>query len=644
MAGDKFINTYNFISFPLKKEPAYADTDKHTGVIRYHITTKTPLFIPNSSSESAFKESTDVTEHKSYDFFSYTELDAEKKYEGEYHIPVIPGSEIRGVVRNVYETLTDSCMGLLNSEEHPVKRTAEKFSPALLYRDKNGKMILYDAKSVAVGDKAQKDETPQRFKACKNGAYINGKGYLLKWGMGGTKRRYHAFSKETGSRGISLTRDEVERKLFPVISSYLDQPALEKINEDAYKEYKHDLEDFLRGNAGEYFPINYSAPAKGILYLSPATITKEVSNHTIGALAGDFAPCTEDFCPACDLFGHIGKNNEMSSGSRIRFTDLYVSEQKEAKEYYLCDKITIQALGAPKTGNVEFYLKKPEGATFWTYDYHIRNGRLDSTKSAELRGRKYYWHHTNVKILKDEPSKLNRTIRPVKDEVTFEGCLYFERISYKQLKQLIWILNSGREGLGLKLGAAKPLGLGSVSCTVDEVKERIVMLKNGSIEYIIKDPVISVSEIDYKDAEFSPTVKKEFYKMADLKGIPESIEITYPKERDQKYKVLEEGYRWYVKNHSSVSGKKWAGSRADMKILHTLPEISENIEEMGLPYDVKFTSETGYQNTSYNNTSHSRDTSKKNQKKKKEEFHNNPFAGIKITEDGEIHVGKKGKR
>ena len=73
MAGDKFINPYNFISFPLKKEPAYADTDKHTGVIRYHITTKTPLFIPNSSSESAFKESTDVTEHKSYDFFSYTE-------------------------------------------------------------------------------------------------------------------------------------------------------------------------------------------------------------------------------------------------------------------------------------------------------------------------------------------------------------------------------------------------------------------------------------------------------------------------------------------------------------------------------------------------------------------------------------------
>lgn len=42
-------------------------------------------------------------------FFSYTELEAGKTYENEYNIPVIPGSEMRGVVRNVYETLTDSC-------------------------------------------------------------------------------------------------------------------------------------------------------------------------------------------------------------------------------------------------------------------------------------------------------------------------------------------------------------------------------------------------------------------------------------------------------------------------------------------------------------------------------------------------------
>ena len=59
--------------------------------------------------------------------FSYTELDG-KRYEGKenYHVPVIPGSEMRGVVRNVYETLTDSCMGLLNEATYPVKRSPDQ--------------------------------------------------------------------------------------------------------------------------------------------------------------------------------------------------------------------------------------------------------------------------------------------------------------------------------------------------------------------------------------------------------------------------------------------------------------------------------------------------------------------------------------
>lgn len=635
MAGDKFINPYNFIPFPQEKKSAYTDSDKHTGVIKYHITTETPLFIPNSSSESAFRESSQTADHKSYDFFSYTELDSEKTYEGIYHIPVIPGSEIRGVVRNAYETLTDSCMGLLNREEHPVKRTAEKFAPALLCKDKDGKFKLYNARSTAVGDKAEEGKTPQRFKDAKNGTCIDGKGYLLKWGMGVKKRRYHLFSKTNNSFVALLSRDEIERKLFPVIASYLDQPALEKMNEDAYKEYKRDLEEFLRGEGGEYFPVNYSAPAKGILYLSPATITKEISNNSIGKLAGDLAPCTQNFCPACDLFGHIGKNNEMSSGSRIRFTDLYVSEQREAEDYYLCDKITMEALGAPKTGNVEFYLKKPQGATFWTYDYHIKNGRLASTKTAELKGRKYYWHHANVKIQSDEPSKLNRTVRPVKKNVTFEGYLYFERISYRQLRQLIWILNSQKEGLGLKLGAAKPLGLGSISCTVDYVKERTIVLKNGSIEYTVEDSKVLPQEVTYESAGFSESVKNEFFKIANLKAIPETMEITYPKETGQKGQVLKEGYKWYATNHGSVSGKRMVASRADMKIHCALPELSA--EEQGLPYDIK--RELRYQTVAHKNAFNSRNRSKK--ENKKEELNNNPFVGMTLTEDGMLHTEEK---
>ena len=54
-------------------------------------------------------------------------------------------------------------------------------------------------------------------------------GYLLKWGMGVAKLHYHVFAVQKNKPAISelkVSRDIVERKMFPVLESYLDQPAL----------------------------------------------------------------------------------------------------------------------------------------------------------------------------------------------------------------------------------------------------------------------------------------------------------------------------------------------------------------------------------------------------------------------------------
>ena len=40
--------------------------------------------------------------------------------------------------------------------------------------------------------------------------------------------------------------------------------------------------------------------------------------------------------------------------------------------------------------------------------------------------------------------------------------------------------------------------------------------------------------VNYENAEFSTTVKEEFYKIAGLESISEDIEITYPKEMRTK--------------------------------------------------------------------------------------------------------------
>lgn len=607
-----FVNPYNFIKFPKKKAEAYPDEDCHTGVINYTITTKTPLFIPNSSSDCAFGQSDALQDHKSYDFFSYTELDGKKRYENEYHVPVIPGSEIRGVVRNVYETLTDSCMGLLNAEEYPVKRSMENFRPALLYRNRNGRYSLYEARSLRIGEFEHKGKAPKGFENYANGTEIyyrnppknqpgvieeysakRGryplKGYLIKWGMGGTKKRYHLFeAKSYGNvdaevKGILVSKDEIERKLLRVIDYYLDEPAIEPGNKKAYEEYKKDVENFLKEKGEGYFPVNYSKLEKGIYYLAPATFTKEVSDNNIGKLAGAFAPCTEKICPACDLFGYVGKSSELSKGSKIRFTDMYVTEEKEdPKDYYVCDHVTIQALGEPKLGNTEFYLRRPKGASFWNYDYYIQNGKPVMSDGV-LRGRKYYWHHRNVNLKEEiEVTKLNKTIRPVKDNVKFGGQLYYEGISERQLEQLIWILNSGTENLGLKLGGAKPLGYGSVTCKVDEVQERTVGVSDGKVSYQIV--AVPTENITYEKAGLSEPVKKEFYKIAGLNSVPADVEITYPKDKTQKGQTLTEGYRWFVNNHTTWNGRM-VRSRTDVKIVAVLPEILE--EDFSLPYNSK---------------------------------------------------------
>ena len=223
-------------------------------------------------------------------------------------------------------------------------------------------------------------------------------------------------------------------------------------------------------------------------------------------------------------------------------------------------------------------MKRPDGATFWTYDYNVRNGRLN-VEPGELRGRKYYWHSRDGHIIEAEASKLNKTVRPVKAEVAFGGKLYFEGISQKQLNQLIWILNSGSEKLGLKLGSGKPLGLGSVSCNVVQITERKIEVKNGMLEYA---EVPSDINVTYEAAEFSSSVKEEFYKIAGLDSIPENMEITYPKDFTQKNKAIETGFSWFVENHGTVSGKKWASGREDIKIERVLPKITS--KELGMPY------------------------------------------------------------
>lgn len=105
-----FINPYTFVEGEeTKKYEGMTKKGSNTGVFTCRIYPKTPILVLDPFDKEVFRESISTsdsgeeikTEHYSYKFLH---IGDEKNIK-----PIIPGSSIRGPLRNMYETLTDSC-------------------------------------------------------------------------------------------------------------------------------------------------------------------------------------------------------------------------------------------------------------------------------------------------------------------------------------------------------------------------------------------------------------------------------------------------------------------------------------------------------------------------------------------------------
>ena len=126
----RFVNPYNFI--PLmgtcsRSDPRIDFNDSYTGYFDCKIKLLTPLFIPNTSSSTRLLSKAEKSDGrcktdkwKGYDFYSYDDWSQENS-EKEDDVPppqnpVIPGSEIRGAVRSVYEAAFNGCMSSVSED------------------------------------------------------------------------------------------------------------------------------------------------------------------------------------------------------------------------------------------------------------------------------------------------------------------------------------------------------------------------------------------------------------------------------------------------------------------------------------------------------------------------------------------------
>ena len=636
---DKFINPYNFIPLGTKRAYEVQEERNLSGVIHYSLKTVTPLFIPNSANPDAFPQvrqeylrdirtffpdneegnkeydscAEKAGEHKMYDFFTYTDIsDTRKDYRQPYAMPVIPGSEIRGMLRSNFETLTNSCMSSLNSDVILSKRTSEIFSAGLIKKDRNGTFTLYKAKiyntpmegSLPEGSRlyfvkgrnVKKGVSSVRIVGLYDEESNNGKsyqsGYLLKGMEGPTKKHWHVFysaiADKINSHDLKTSENVVKSRIsLKILDMVLDE--YQTNNDNAYQEYRERLTDF-RENAtiGSCFPVYYSKVGNDLL-LSPACITREIYHNTLGKTMRSYVPCDGEtlVCPACSLFGMLAKGKSLTS--RLRFSDMSCVNRDNPAQCY-AKIVTLPPLSSPKRSNTEFILKKPDDAWFWTYDYYVNSEGTIIPYLPEANGRKFYWHNLHMKLPENiDMTGQNMTIRPVDEKIEFSGKLYFQKISERELSQLIWLLNCGDDAdtldckkHGYKLGAAKPLGFGSVAMKVDSAMLRTVKMDDESSKVILGEEPWTSSYIEPGIFDTPESqVEKDFYRMTSFYEVSEN-QVSYPVLEEGK-EFAENGYEWFTQNHAGFnhnynSVKKMPNTRKDMIFRMHMEAMNPNLK------------------------------------------------------------------
>ncbi len=366
-----FINPYHFV--PLANGPerlrAADYTGELSGSVECELSLRTPMALPDHSREDKQKY-TDTKgrpyEHSSFPFHR-------SPLTGR---PEIPGSEIRGMVRSVYEAATDSCLCVFDNSEMSGRSAKTRPYAALLYRDA-GVWYLQPAKLFMINTflpvNQQSWGTPARYRinyarqeiivgadryrtgdmvsfTPGAGTYKTSRGFdthvpfaalgagtrtgcLLVGERGLPKNRHnsHLFEADTAQNPFAIP-DECVENLKALLELYRSDEVNKALNqENAYHEKQHTgYKSYTVRDDGGMTPVFYSKMGTRY-YLSPSMKTREVYYRRLHEVAGDYVPCgirsgtapaavkpgDDALCPACALFGTMTDSSAIAATGNI---------------------------------------------------------------------------------------------------------------------------------------------------------------------------------------------------------------------------------------------------------------------------------------------------------------------------------------
>lgn len=564
-----FINPYNFIPLsnnPVKKGPVHPG--ELTGYIDCQLTLQTPLIVVDTDSKREINDNAD----------NPTIFDSVFTIDGKM---AIPGSELRGMIRSKYETLTNSCLSKIDDELTLYGRGKAGINQPGLLEYETG--TLYEAESICVYLKNHKyrdgalfgyvkynGKPYEDFSKLKTGDEVqyseDGKG---SWQKGilrignplGIQEAVHVFVKKVN--GKSYQDDNLKRVYTQLAKDSKGHKSICKTNLRPVWYGFRDSNATLGSNSEVYISLGQNGRVEFKRKIEDAMAIK---NKT-------YKHCMREneLCETCSVFGTIAKdrktNQDISIAGRVRFEDAIGPEYKNDGKYY-----ALSELASPKV-NPYFYFftedpAKKKNEYNIDFKYHVQgpNATQEENDDIIIRGRKEYWHHpiNGYKILNSEEVKqienyfknrkgkgngaqenyVRKVITKVIDNKAnpvFNFRVYYRDLTKDELDHLVGALalQDGNKKLSHKLGMAKPYGFGSVQVKVNYIASR----KNKDQSYSIEKKMFDSSEysIAHIFKTLAPQQLSSIRNIYNFDYIQENI-VSYPYLENKNSKIFE----WFM--------------------------------------------------------------------------------------------------
>lgn len=288
-----------------------------------------------------------------------------------------------------------------------------------------------------------------------------------------------------------------------------------------------------------------------ITEIVPVQLSRKLYENSTGELLDkDLHRCTEykKLCPACRLFGWT-KDNAENGDERITTSyasRLQVSNAKCTQKILVEGSKTLGELSNPKPTTTFFYLKPKEekdSAVFISKESGYKSG------NQEIRGRKYYYHHTDFMWRESLKTIRNRTINGVMDRKSeFEFDIYFNNLSEEELGGLIWSIEL-EEGMYNRIGYGKPLGLGSIKINVLECKKYNFNTRYSSLD-ASGEITINIQEVIKKFKKLFEDFD-EVVSIKDLKILLSNNHVNVPIHYPMVNGKNDENFKWFQKANAN---------------------------------------------------------------------------------------------